>query len=399
MAAISERRLIGVVAAVQFINVLDFVMVMPLGPDLSAALGIAPSRLGWVTGSYALAAAVAGLVAARWLDRLDRRVALGLTLAGLMLGTLFGGFAVGLKSLLFSRLIAGAFGGPATSTALAILADGIDPQRRGRAMGKVMVAFALASTLGVPAGLWLAQLWNWRAPFIGVALLGAGVIALAMVLLPTMRSHLGAGAPGSVSTLLRREVLLSYAMTATVMAAGFSVIPNISAFVQGNLGYPRTSLDEAYFVMGLVSFALMPVAGRVVDRLGSAFVGTLGSVVLFFVLGVGFAWARLPVLALFVAFTVGQVLRNVAYNTLASKVPASEERGRFMSVQSSVQHAASALGAGFSSLLLSEGPNGALEGIPRVAAFAMVLTALLPLLLWRVERGVRRKQALSMISA
>src|SRR5690348_13105039 len=41
-----ERAVVLLVAAVQFVNILDFVMVMPMGPDFAAALGIPASKLG-----------------------------------------------------------------------------------------------------------------------------------------------------------------------------------------------------------------------------------------------------------------------------------------------------------------------------------------------------------------
>src|SRR6188768_1764270 len=102
----SERVLIFLVAAVQFVNVLDFMMVMPLGPDFAAALGIPTSHLGYIGGSYTAAAAIAGMFASMFLDRFDRRKALAVTMFGLVCGTVAGGFATGLHSLMAARILA-----------------------------------------------------------------------------------------------------------------------------------------------------------------------------------------------------------------------------------------------------------------------------------------------------
>jgi len=144
---VSERSIVFLVGAVQFVNVLDFMMVMPLGPDFANALGITTSHIGIVGGSYTLAAAVTGVVGSLFLDRFDRRVALGVAMLGLVLGTALGGLATGLPSLLFARVVAGSFGGPATSLSLAIIADAIPKARRGKALGAVMAAFSVASVL------------------------------------------------------------------------------------------------------------------------------------------------------------------------------------------------------------------------------------------------------------
>src|SRR5438105_3427533 len=186
-APVSERTLLLLVASVQFVNILDFMIVMPLGPDLATALHIPTARLGLIGGSYTAAAAVAGLVGSLFLDRFDRRSALAVAMLGLALGTAAGGLATGMGSLMAARVLAGAFGGPATSLALSIVADAVPPQRRGKAMGTVMAAFAAASVLGVPAGLELARRGGWRAPFFAVAELGTVVTAGAVVLLPPLR--------------------------------------------------------------------------------------------------------------------------------------------------------------------------------------------------------------------
>jgi predicted MFS family arabinose efflux permease len=172
----NERTIVLLVAAVQFVNILDFMIIMPLGPDFAAALDIPTSHIGYLGGVYTLAAAVSGVIGSRILDRFDRRTVLGLSMLGLILATAAGGFAVGMFSLLAARIVAGAFGGPATSIALAIVGDAVPPARRGKAIGTVMAAFSAASILGVPAGLEAARLFGWRAPFFSVAALGLVVL-------------------------------------------------------------------------------------------------------------------------------------------------------------------------------------------------------------------------------
>src|ERR1035437_364115 len=108
-AAFPERKLIFLISAVQFINIVDFMMVMPMGPDFAPALGIATSKLGLVGGSYGAAAAIAGILGSFFLDRFDRRKVLFIALLGLAMGTIAGGFATDLWTLVGARIIAGIF--------------------------------------------------------------------------------------------------------------------------------------------------------------------------------------------------------------------------------------------------------------------------------------------------
>lgn len=399
MPSLSERKLVFLIGAVQFINTLDFMMVMPLGPDFAKALGIPSSELGLIGGSYTAAAAISGLLGAFFLDRFDRRSALGVALAGLVLGTAAGGLATGLASLLAARVIAGAFGGPATSLALAIISDTIPPERRGRAMGAVMGAFSVASVLGVPAGLELARLGGWRAPFYTVAALGAVLAAAAVALLPPQRAHLAAdrrGPPISFRDVLSRPVvLLALSGTAVGVIANFALIPNLSAYFQFNRGYPRDELGLLYMIGGAISFGTMRLAGWLTDRYGAPIVTVFGSTAFITVLVTGFIYpiAALPVLVIFVGFMVAQGFRFVPMQALSSRVPEPRERARFMSAQSAVQHLASSAGAMLGAQLLTELPGGALVGVDDLAWFAVATSITLPVILFAVDRRIRARGA------
>jgi predicted MFS family arabinose efflux permease len=398
---VSERRVVFLVGAVQFINVLDFTMVMPLGPDFARALGVPTSELGKAIAGYGQAAAISGFLGSFFLDRFDRRKALAVAMFGLVLGTLAGGLARDLAGLTLARVVAGTFGGPATSLAYAIIADVIPPERRGKATGAVMGAFSVAQVLGVPAALVISERFGWAVPFFAVATLGGAVALAAVFLLPPLTLHRERAAAGhepaaSLRELLARPtVLLSYTMTATLMTSGFLVIPNIPAYIQANLGYPRAHYQWLLAVGGTASFVTLRLAGRLVDRWGSFATGTLGVASALVVMWIFFVHppAHTPVMLLYVAFMVTLGARNVAYNALTTKVPRPHERARFLSLQSTVYHGTSGMASWLSTSFLRQLPDGRLDGIPSLALASMALGAVLPLLIYVVEKRVEATRA------
>jgi predicted MFS family arabinose efflux permease len=390
-----ERTIVFLVAAVQFVNILDFMMVMPLGPDFAKSLGIPTSHIGYIGGAYTVAAAIAGIAGSFFLDRFDRKKALAVTMLGLVAATAVGGFAIGLNSLLAARLLAGAFGGPATAVALAIVSDVVPPERRGRAVGAVMTAFSVASILGVPAGLRLGTLFDWRAPFFAVAALGLAVTVASVFAMPSLTGHRARLRERGVSFFSFDGLSIAALMnTALTMLGVFAVVPNISTFLQHNLGYPREQLDVLYLVGGLASVLATRGIGILVDRVGATRVITLGTLVFAAALYLGFVN---PVTAdhviwVFPLLMLSASLRGVPLNTLASRVPGPNERARFMSALSAVQHLASTAGAFGAALVLRDLPDGRLVGMDRVAIAAIGVALLVPLVTNGVERGVRRRE-------
>lgn len=394
---LSERRILLLIGAVQFVNILDFMMVLPLGPDFARSLAIPTSQLGLVGASYTAAAALTGIVGSLILDRFDRRKALGAALLGLAAGTVTGAFATGLESMLAARILAGAFGGPVASLSLAVVSDVVPAERRGRAMGAVMGGFAVASVLGVPAGLELARLGGWRSPFVAVAILGVSLAATALAVLPPLDAHLRArprATSGAGEVLLRPAGVLALLATGALMTAQFAIVPNISAYWQFNLGYPRERLGLLFVLGGAVSFAAMRLAGRLADRAGAALAVAAATVPYAAVVLAAFVFPARepPALVLFVGFMAASAFRMVPIQALSSRVPEPEERARFMSAQSVVQHLGAATGALVASRMLRELPGGSLVGMAGVGLFAVALAATVPALLWLLEQRVRRRE-------
>lgn len=418
----SERRVILLLAAVQFVNILDFMMPSPLGPRFAAELGIETSSLGLVVASYTLAAGAAGLMGAFFLDRFDRRPALAFSLGGLAIGTAGAAFAWNLETLVLARVIAGAFGGPATSLAMAIIADLVPVSRRGRALGTVMMAFSLASVFGVPMGLVLAGWGSWHTPFVVTGALCLVAAFAARTQLPALRGHIR-DVPADQA---RREMIesfralltdpavrLSYGMALVSAFGAFMLIPNIAVFVQNNFGYPEALLSILYGTGGIASLLVLRPLGKLVDRIGSfpiSLGGSIGYAIVCWacfvalppwiralcaeqedVAGVPFSWGWVVVTTLFVLFMLTSNARNVAFGTLSSRVPPAALRARYQSLSSMVQHVGLAAGGLMGPVLLSSEEDGSLVGIDRVAWLSIATLLVVPWLMRLVERLVDQR--------
>ena len=112
------------------------------------------------------------------MDRFGRKSAFLTLYTGFLLGTLLCGLSTGYYMLLAARVLTGAFGGILGGMALAIIADVFPEERRGRATGILMSAFATASVVGVPAGIYLGGELGWHVPFLVLAALGVPVLLI-----------------------------------------------------------------------------------------------------------------------------------------------------------------------------------------------------------------------------
>lgn len=387
-----ERLILLVLSLVQIVHIIDFMILMPLGPGLMEELSISPAQFSGLVSAYGAAAAVAGLLAAFVADRYDRKKVLLFLCVGFGLGTLGCAAASSFEMLLLARTGAGFFGGVLSSVVFSIVGDSFPPERRGHAMGVVMGSFSFASILGVPLGLWISAHWGWNASFVFLALLIVFVIVLGAGVLPTIRGHLGQTkhTPWSIVTS-DKNVVWALLFSFMTVFSQFCVIPFISPSMVSNAGMTMAQLPIMYLVGGIVSFFTSPQTGKLCDRRGSRWVFTVGaSISLFgFIAITHLRPLPLPLIILVSSFFFfAMSLRMVPAMTIVTGIVPAQKRGALLSLNSCVQQMAIALGSAVAGAIVLRGESGELLHYERVGYLSCILT-ILALLLTRQLKDSR----------
>src|SRR5258707_7201904 len=179
-----ERGLLWLLALPQFTIIMDFMVMMPLGPQIMHAFVITPAAFATAVSAYSWCSGLSGLFAATYIDRFDRRRLLLTMYALFALSNLACALADSFPLLLAARAFAGITGGVLSSVIMAIVGDVIPVQRRGAATGTIMTAFSLAAIAGVPAGVMLGAHFTWAAPFYLLVVLSLAVWVVGWQLVP-----------------------------------------------------------------------------------------------------------------------------------------------------------------------------------------------------------------------
>jgi DHA1 family inner membrane transport protein len=360
----SERVILLVLAGIQFTHIMDFMVMMPLAPQLMRELDLGAGEFSALVAAYSIAAGVVGLLSAPFIDRFDRRTLLLWAYAGFTVATLLCGLAPNAHALLIARAIGGAFGGISGSLCLAIVSDIVPPERRAAGIGIVMTAFAVAASIGVPVGLQLAQHFGWRSPFTFIAAFAAVVGCVAFRFIPPVRGHMQSGVhKGRAFKELLRDANAGRGIVfmAVMVLGHFSIIPLLSAHFVGDMALPERYLSLAYVIGGVASVVTAPYAGRLADRHGRQRVFTYmviaASVIVLTIANAGAlpVWATLVIVGLFFTFGSGRFVPGQAIVTLA--VPSSR-RGAFLSLTSCTRDLVSGVSTTLGGWIVTKQPDG-----------------------------------------
>jgi len=396
-----QKFVAGILAFLQFAVILDFMIISPLGALIMPALDITPKQFGLVVSAYAFSAGVSGLLTAGFADRFDRKKLLLFFYVGFMAGTLWCGLAPNYEMLLAARVVTGLFGGVIGSIVLAIVTDLFAPELRGRVMGIVQTAFAASQVLGLPAGLYLSNRWNWHAPFFVMVAIGvAGGLVVAMRLQPVdghlaLRQERGAFAHLR-HTLADPHHLSAFLTTALLATGGFMLMPFGSAYTVNNLGIPLEHLPTIYLATGVCTIFLGPLIGKAADSLGKLRVFFFGSIVSVILVAIytHMGATTLPVvIAINIVLFVGIFSRMIPFQAMVSSVPEPAQRGSFNAISAAIQQLSGGIASLVAGHIVARGADNRLEHMDVVGYVVIGCTLVSMALATQIHRAIQARAA------
>jgi len=390
-------------AGIQFTHILDFMIMMPLGPQFRLIFSISDAQFGLLVSAYTLSAGASGLMASTYLDRFDRKHLLLTLYALFAVATLACGLASSYEFLMGARVAAGVFGGVLSALSQTIVADVVPFERRGRAMAVVMSSFSLSTVAGVPLGLLVANAAGWQATFWGIAGVSGILAVSAAFTMPSMGAHVARGRghsmwSGVAAVLADVNHRWAFLFSLTMMSAGFLVIPYITLYMQSNGGVRAADVPYIYLFGGLATLVSARFFGRLTDKKGKQETFALLATAL---CGPLVALTLLPAWPLPVLIGVSTLLfvvmsgRMIPGMALMSSAADPALRGTFMALNAAAQSAAMGLAAMVGGHLISRDASGHIEGYWMAglagAALSLLSIAVSRKLVLHTSVGVQRQ--------
>ena len=359
---------IAALAFLQFSLILDFMIISPLGAMLMPTLHITPQQFGLAVSSYAFSACVSGLLAAGFADRFDRKRLLLFFYAGFLLGTLLCALANTYPMLLMARIVTGLFGGVIGSVVLAITTDLFPLQMRGRVMGFLGTAFAAAQVLGLPAGLYFANRWDWHAPFLAILAVAVPAALLILLVMRPVAAHLALKQERSAFQHLAHTVAepryrLAFLLTMLLPTGGYMLMPFGTAYMVGNVGLSLAVLPTIYLITGLCTAFVGPLVGKASDSFGKFNTFCFGTIVTLILVAVWTNLGRAPlavVVLINIVLFIGIFSRMIPAQALMSAIPEVTKRGAFNAINASLQQFAGGISAAVAGMVITQRADGSL---------------------------------------
>lgn len=390
----SRRLVLYTLALVNFIHIVDSMLIMPLGDIFISEFQISSGEYSLLVSSYALAAFFSSLVGVFYLDRFDRKTALLFIYTGFGLGTLACAFTDSYLQLVSLRVFTGLFGGMIGAMVLSVVSDLYKFKERGTAMGILFAAFSAASALGVPIGIYLAAKSSWHLPFIVIGAAALLIAIFVLLVFPPMQGHLESqekkidfkktitnitSDPNQLNALLAGFALV---------LAHFMIIPFISPYLIANVGLTQEQIALQFFCGGLATIVSAPFIGKMTDKYGVMKVFTIVMLLSFIPtvlitnLKVVPIWVAISFTTMFFVFASG---RMISPNTIITAAASQSNRGSFMSIKSALQQLAIGLSSLIAGQVIIIGEDGKFHNYPWVGIISIAAAIVTIFLVKRIK--------------
>ncbi len=375
----------------------QLVLIIPILPRISEAFLVSEALLGLLGTSYAFCMMVFALVTGPISDRVGRRRIICVGSGAMAVALLLHGLASSFAAILVVRALAGAAAGVLTGAAVSYVGDYFPYEQRGRAMGWIMSSIAAGQIFGIPIGTVLADMFDFRVPFV---LFGA-----IMVLVSVETVFLVPQPPDSLNPhpLRLRRVLNTYLDLLRGRATGGCIVLYVLVFfsfgffltylpvwLEAVPGLTGTQVAYVFLVGGLSNVVASPIAGRLSDRFGrKPFI--IVSYVLLVPATIIFPVVVRDVVTACTVFGISMVfvaMRLPPMQALMTAVVPAERRGTLFSLANAIGQLGFGVASAFSGLVYTE------FGFLSNAVGSGIALSVAALVIWRLIPEPGRANAL-----
>lgn len=291
---------------------------LPIGllPQIAGDLGTSQSAVGLLVTAYGLVVVLSTIPLTKATGRWPRRRLLSVLLVVFAVSNALSALAPSYPVLLLARIVVALSQAVFWAVVSPAAAAMFRPSMRPRAVALLYVGSSSATLIGVPAGTWLGQLGGWRLPFVGLSVLGLGVVGVLLALMPRLVAGSSDTDRGTAPDAGRYRMLVIF--TAVLVTGAFTAFTYVTPFLNSVSDFSDAAVGPILLIRGLAGLCGALLGGILAGRRGwIAFV--VVTVVQTLALLSQYAWGQHRVVAV-VAMSAGAMALSGMTAVLGARV-------------------------------------------------------------------------------
>ncbi|PRR88438.1 MULTISPECIES: MFS transporter [unclassified Bacillus (in: firmicutes)] len=352
-------------------------------------LHVTTSAAGLLVTSLALSAAIGAPIVIALTINMDRRKILSWMLIIFILSNFITSVSHSFEMVMMTRILQGISGGTAIVVAMAVATRLVEREKRGTAIGIILMGLSSSLVLGVPIGTFLSSMIGWKALFAAIGLITLIPLIVVYRRIPSMKEQEPVTLRMQLSILKDKRILLAVAVTLFYVGGYSTLFTYLTPFLQASANLSITEISGILLLAGICSFFGSSLGGIAADKKGPIFTifsGIILQIIMLVLLA--FVTGNLVVMvAVIMIWMIATWSTSPAQQLyLVTLVPKSPDIA--LSVNTSFIQFGFALGSGVGGIVLSE---TSILNLSWISAGTVFLALLMTILMVALDRFSKLK--------
>lgn len=234
-------------------------------------LHVTTSTAGLLVTSLALSAAIGAPIVIALTINMDRRKILTWTLIIFILSNFITSISHSFEMVMITRILQGISGGTAIVVAMAVATRLVEREKRGTAIGIILMGLSSSLVLGVPIGTFLSSMIGWKALFAAIGVITLIPLIVVYRRIPSMKEQEPVTLRMQLSILKDKRILLAVAVTLFYVGGYSTLFTYLTPFLQKSANLSITEISGILLLAGICSFLGSSLGGMTADKKGPIF--------------------------------------------------------------------------------------------------------------------------------
>ncbi|WP_345808762.1 MFS transporter [Bacillus pumilus] len=352
-------------------------------------LHVTTSAAGLLVTSLALSAAIGAPIVIALTINIDRKKILSWMLIIFILSNFITSVSHSFEMVMMTRILQGISGGTAIVVAMAVATRLVEREKRGTAIGIILMGLSSSLVLGVPIGTFLSSMIGWKALFAAIGLITLIPLIVVYRRIPSMKEQEPVTLRMQLSILKDKRILLAVAVTLFYVGGYSTLFTYLTPFLQASANLSITEISGILLLAGICSFLGSSLGGMAADKKGPIFTIFSGIILqIIMLLLLSFVTGNLVLMvAVIMIWMIATWSTSPAQQLyLVTLVPKSPDIA--LSVNTSFIQFGFALGSGVGGIVLSE---TSILNLSWISAGTVFLALLMTILMVAFDRFSQRK--------
>ncbi|PRS58465.1 MFS transporter [Bacillus pumilus] len=351
---------------------------------VASDLHVTTSAAGLLVTSLALSAAIGAPIVIALTINIDRRKILSWMLIIFIVSNIITSVSHSFEMVLITRVLQGISGGTAIVVAMAVATRLVEREKRGTAIGIILMGLSSSLVLGVPIGTFLSSMIGWKALFAAIGLITLIPLIVVYRRIPSMKEQEPVTLGMQLSILKDKRILLAVAVTLFYVGGYATLFTYLTPFLQESANLSITEISGILLLAGICSFLGSSLGGIAADKKGPIFTIFSGiSLQIIMLMLLAFVTGNLVIMvAVIMLWMIATWSTSPAQQLyLVTLVPKSPDIA--LSVNTSFIQFGFALGSGLGGLVLS---RSSILTLSWISAGTVLLALLMTILMVAFDR-------------